>query len=109
LARLNRRPRNSPVPLDLPETMADAQAMFAEVRRRGLARVVHSLQASIAGFSAPVFDVQGRLVLAMVVLGSVATLDADWDGVPATALLNAARRLRAELGHPEPSLQSQGP
>lgn len=109
LARLNKRPRNSLVPLDLPETMADVQAMLAEVRQRGLARVVHSLQASIAGFSAPVFDVQGRMVLAMVVLGSVATLDTDWDGAPATALLHAARRLSAELGHPDSTLQSHGP
>ena len=82
--------------------------MLDEVRRRGVARVVHSLQASVGGFSAPVFDVQGRMVLAMVVLGSVATLDTDWDGVPATALRDAARRLSADLGHPEPAVRSHG-
>lgn len=106
LTRLKRLPRNSPVPLDLPDSMADVQAMLDEIRQHGLARVVHSLQASVAGFSAPVFDVQGRLVLAMVVLGSVATLDTDWNGGPATALLSAARRLSADLGHPDPTARS---
>ncbi|WP_288254240.1 IclR family transcriptional regulator [uncultured Hydrogenophaga sp.] len=106
LARLKKLPRNGPVPLDLPTSMAEVNDMLDEVRQRGLARVVHSLQASVAGFSAPVFDVQGRVVLAMVVLGSVATLDTDWDGVPATALRDAARRLSADLGHPEAATRS---
>lgn len=109
LARLKKLPRNGPVPLDLPTSMAEVQEMLDEVRRRGVARVVHSLQASVAGFGAPVFDVQGRVVLAMVVLGSVATLDTDWDGGPATALRDAARRLSADLGHREAALQSDGP
>lgn len=108
LARLKKLPRNGPVPLDLPTSMAEVQDMLDEVRRRGLARVVHSLQASVAGFSAPVFDVQGRVVLAMVVLGSVATLDTDWDGGPATALRDAARRLSADLGHREADGRSDG-
>jgi len=108
LARLKKLPRTGPVPLDLPTSMAEVNGMLDEVRQRGLARVVHSLQASVAGFSAPVFDVQGRVVLAMVVLGSVATLDTDWDGVPATALRDAARRLSADLGHPEPATRSHG-
>jgi len=108
LARLKKLPRNGPVPLDLPTSMAEVNDMLDEVRRRGLARVVHSLQASVAGFSAPVFDVQGRVVLAMVVLGSVATLDTHWDGVPATALHDAARRLSADLGHPERAVRSHG-
>lgn len=108
LTRLKKLPRNGPLPLDLPTSMAEVNDMLDEVRRRGVARVVHSLQASVGGFSAPVFDVQGRMVLAMVVLGSVATLDTDWDGVPATALRDAARRLSADLGHPEPAVRSHG-
>ena len=43
-------------------------------------------------------------VLGLVVLGSVATLDTDWQGAPATALLRCARQLSADLGHrPAPS------
>ena len=99
LARLKHLPRNG-IPLqDVPRTLADVQAVLDETRQRGMGRVVHSLIPGIGGFCAPVFDVQGRLVLGLVVLGSVATLDTDWNGVPATALLRCARRLSTDLGH----------
>ena len=78
----------------------NVQAMLEDTRRRGLARVVHSLLPGVGGFCAPVFDAQGRLALGLVVLGSVATLDTDWQGAPATALLRCARQLSADLGHP---------
>ena len=84
---------------DLPRNAAEAQALLAETRARGLARVVHSLLPGVAGFCAPVFDAQGRLVLGLVVLGSVGTLDTDWDGPVAAALLACARQLSADLGH----------
>ncbi|MBX3609512.1 MAG: IclR family transcriptional regulator [Hydrogenophaga sp.] len=100
LARLKKLPRNGTLPPDLPQTSAEVDAMLDEVRQRGLARVVHSLLPGVAGFCAPVFDAQGHLVLAMVVLGSVSTLDTDWASAPATALLRATRRLSADLGHP---------
>lgn len=99
LARLKQLPRNG-IPLqDVPRTLADVQAVLDETRQHGMGRVVHSLIPGIGGFCAPVFDVQGRLVLGLVVLGSVATLDTDWNGVPATALLRCARRLSTDLGH----------
>jgi DNA-binding IclR family transcriptional regulator len=100
LARLKKLPRNGSLPLvDVPQTPQEAQAVLEETRRRGLARVVHSLLPGVGGFCAPVFDAQGRLALGLVVLGSVATLDTDWSGAPATALLRCARQLSADLGH----------
>lgn len=99
LARLKRLPPSPALPLDLPRTQAEVEAMLDEVRRRGMARVVHSLLPGVGGFCAPVFDAQGHLALGMVVLGSVATLDTDWQGLPATALLLATRQLSADLGH----------
>ena len=95
LARL----RRLPAPNDLPQTMDAVQAVLAEVRGQGLARVVHHLIPGVGGFAAPVFDAQGRLALSLVVLGSVATLDTSWDGVPAQALRRCARQLSADLGH----------
>lgn len=99
LARLKKLPASPALPLDLPRTQTEVDAMLDGVRARGLSRVVHSLLPGVGGFCAPVFDAQGRLALGMVVLGSVATLDTDWDGLPATALLQATRRLSADLGH----------
>ena len=101
LARLKKLPHNAELPLvDVPRSPQDVQAMLEDTRRRGLARVVHSLLPGVGGFCAPVFDAQGRLALGLVVLGSVATLDTDWQGAPATALLRCARQLSADLGHP---------
>lgn len=100
LARLKKLPRNGDLPLvDVPQSPQDVQALLDDTRRRGISRVVHSLLPGVGGFCAPVFDAQGRLALGLVVLGSVATLDTDWQGIPATALLRCARQLSADLGH----------
>ena len=100
LARVKKLPRSGLPLVDVPQSPQDVQAMLAEARQRGLARVVHSLLPGVGGFCAPVFDAQGHLALGLVVLGSVATLDTDWNGLPATALLRCARQLSADLGHP---------
>lgn len=103
LARVKKLPRNG-LPLeDVPQTLQDVQALLDETRTQGLGRVVHSLLPGVGGFCAPVFDAQGRLALGLVVLGSVATLDTDWNGAPAQALRRCARQLSADLGHqPKP-------
>lgn len=105
LARLKKLPLHGDLPLvDVPQSPQEVQALLEDTRRRGVARVVHSLLPGVGGFCAPVFDAQGRLALGLVVLGSVATLDTDWHGAPATALLRCARQLSADLGHrPAPS------
>lgn len=106
LARLKKLPLHGDLPLvDVPQSPQEVQALLEDTRRRGLARVVHSLLPGVGGFCAPVFDAQGRLALGLVVLGSVATLDTDWQGAPATALLRCARQLSADLGH-RPALSS---
>jgi DNA-binding IclR family transcriptional regulator len=97
LAQLRQRPRQTHD--DLPRNTAEVQALLTDTRARGLARVVHSLLPGVAGFCAPVFDAQGRLALGLVVLGSVNTLNTEWDGPVATELLACARQLSADLGH----------
>lgn len=88
---------------DVPTNQAELRALLDEVRTRGLARVVDTLLPGIGGFCAPVFDSQGHLVLGIVVLGSVSTFDVAWDGPMARAVLDAARQLSADLGHPLPA------
>ena len=97
LAQLRQRPRQTHD--DLPRDTTEVQALLTETRARGLARVVHSLLPGVAGFCAPVFDAQGRLALGLVVLGSVNTLNTEWDGPVATELLACSRQLSADLGH----------
>jgi len=99
LARLKRLPANGTALQDVPQTWARVEALLQETRERGLARVVHSLLPGVAGFCAPVWDAQGRLALGLVVLGSVSTLDTDWDGHPARALRRCALQLSSDLGY----------
>jgi len=100
LALLKKLPDVSPIASDLPRTPQAVHAMLDEARQRGMARVVNSLLPGVGGFCAPVFDAQGHLAMGLVVLGSVTTLDTDWTGAPARALLSAARQLSADIGHP---------
>jgi len=107
LARLRQLPRTELPLQDVPRTPEEIQAVLDETRRQGLGRVVHSLLPGVGGFCAPVFDAQDRLALGLVVLGSVSTLDTDWNGRPAQALRRSAARLSHDLGHrtaapPEP-------
>jgi DNA-binding IclR family transcriptional regulator len=99
LARFKKLPRHGLPLIEVPQTLAQVQTLLAETRERGLARVVHSLLPGVGGFCAPVFDAQGRLALGIVVLGSVATLDTEWDSLPARAVLACARQLSRDLGH----------
>lgn len=84
---------------DLPTTLAAARALFEEVRRHGSARVVDTLLPGIVGFSAPVFDADGHIVLGITTLGSIATFDPEWNGAIDRPLRDAAQRLSADLGH----------
>jgi DNA-binding IclR family transcriptional regulator len=84
---------------DLPQTLTQVQTVLADVRQRGLARVVDTLLPGIVGFCAPVFDADRHIALGMIVLGSAATLDSAWDGSVATALQRAALQLSSDLGY----------
>lgn len=99
LARLKKLPRSGLPLVDVPHSLQEVHNLLDETRQRGLARVVHSLLPGVGGFCAPVFDAQGHLTLGLVVLGSVATLDTEWSGAPAQAVLASARQLSADLGH----------
>jgi DNA-binding IclR family transcriptional regulator len=103
LAVLKKLPQNGLPLIDVPQSQQAVQELMNETRRRGMGRVVHSLLPGVGGFCAPVFDAQGRLALGLVVLGSVATLDTDWNGTPASTVLRCARQLSADLGYRAPT------
>lgn len=85
---------------DLPQTPDALREMLNEVRQHGLARVRNTLLPGIAGFCAPVVDFDGHMVLGIIALGSMAILDARWDGPVASALKSAAQQLSQDLGQP---------
>lgn len=69
-----------------------------EVRRRGLARAVGKPIPGINALSAPVFDFNGHVVLAMTALGPAGTFDASWDGELATTLKTCTEAISRRLG-----------
>ena len=83
---------------DLPTTMDAVDALLAEVRSHGVARVVDTLLPGIVAFCAPVFDADGHLELGITTLGSIATFDPAWGGAIDAPLQAAARQLSADLG-----------
>ena len=83
---------------DLPRTQAEVNTLLAEVRTRGVARVVDTLLPGIVGFCAPVFDADGHMALGIVTLGSIATFDPEWGGAVEQPLRAAALQLSRDLG-----------
>lgn len=83
---------------DLPATQVEVNALLAEVRERGAARVVDTLLPGIVAFCAPVFDSDGHLELGITTLGSIATFDPEWDGAIDAPLRTAADQLSRDLG-----------
>jgi DNA-binding IclR family transcriptional regulator len=71
---------------------------LAEVRRHGLARAVGRPIPGINAVSAPVFDFDRRIVLAITALGPSGTFDAGWNGSIARALRECAGSLSLQLG-----------
>ena len=83
---------------DLPLTPAAIDAMLAEVRARGTARVVDTVLPGIVAFCTPVFDASGHIVLGLTTLGSVATFDPEYDGAIDLPLRQACMQLSSDLG-----------
>jgi DNA-binding IclR family transcriptional regulator len=74
------------------------QPALQEVRDRGLARAVGNPIPGVNAFSAPVFDHEGHIVLAMTILGPAGGFDPDWNSANAIALREAAEELSHRLG-----------
>lgn len=84
----------------VPTSLAEVDAMLAEVRRQGIARVVDVLLPGVAGFCSPVFDSDQHLALGIVAMGPTGPFDPAWDGAVATPLREFSTRLSADLGFP---------
>ncbi|AOJ41917.1 IclR family transcriptional regulator [Burkholderia lata] len=74
------------------------QAELDAIRARGIERGVDLPSPGVSAMCVPVFDAQGKLQLALTVIGSTGSIDVDWDGPIAAALRDAARLATASLG-----------
>jgi flavin reductase (DIM6/NTAB) family NADH-FMN oxidoreductase RutF len=89
----------------VPRSREETDALLAQVRSRGMSRVVASphfldtYSTRINAFCAPVFDLNGRMLLGLTATGAPEALSEDWDGPVASALAATAADLSRELGH----------
>lgn len=72
---------------------------FAQVRQRGLARAQGNPVPGVNAFSAPVFDHNGEIALALTALGSAAEFDVSWASPIAKEVKATAEAISARLGH----------
>jgi DNA-binding IclR family transcriptional regulator len=108
--------RNRRDKLDAPCTPSALAPLLDETRRHGIARVIGRLDpaatrdpgksraaerllAGFHAFSAPVFDHDGQMRLALTVVGSAAHISEDWDGDIARSIRTHAEKLSRRLGY----------
>jgi DNA-binding IclR family transcriptional regulator len=80
------------------KTLVALAPEFAQVRQRGLARAQGHPVPGINAFSAPVFDHNGEIALALTALGSAAEFDAKWTSAIAKEVRSTARAISQRLG-----------
>jgi DNA-binding IclR family transcriptional regulator len=78
--------------------MAHIRSMQQEIRQHGMARALSDFSPSITALSAPVFDQNGRLSIAITILGIAGSFSTEYDGAPARQLRNVSRDLSGRLG-----------
>jgi DNA-binding IclR family transcriptional regulator len=82
----------------LPRTRDEYEAVLAEVRERGVARVQGGLLLGVHSFTVPVFDAGGQIVLGLIALGHSGSFDSSWGSPVLQALREAAAALTHRLG-----------
>ncbi|MFM0221386.1 IclR family transcriptional regulator [Paraburkholderia dipogonis] len=80
-----------------PDEIAAFEAALDAIRARGLECSVDAPSPGISSLSVPVLDGEGRLSLALTVIGSTGAIDVAADGPIARALLATAHDIGAEL------------
>lgn len=93
---------------DMPRTLADYDAICADVRAHGAARTRGGVLPGINAFSMPVFDANGHLAMALVVLGAQSVFDAEWDGAVDRRVRAVAQDISSELGYLGAGRQESG-
>ncbi|MES1264881.1 MAG: IclR family transcriptional regulator C-terminal domain-containing protein, partial [Variovorax sp.] len=84
------------------ERRARFDATLTEVREQGLARAIGAApspihQVAVNAFSAPIFDAEGQMAMALSLTSSAERLSADWSGAVPQGLLRAAREISERI------------
>jgi DNA-binding IclR family transcriptional regulator len=115
-AYLEREVTEPLVKSDLAERQVDAAGQvervykeYAEIRGRGIAHSLGARRSGLNALSVPVFDREGRVVVAVTALGMAPRFDADMAGPLASQRLALSRELSAQMGGPRPGEVAERP
>lgn len=87
-----------------PITRAQLDALTADFRQHGMSRAVGSVIPGINAFAAPVFNHEGKMALAITVLGPAGLFPPNWNGPMPKAIRAAAQTASRQLGWRTPSV-----
>ncbi len=82
-----------------PSSQQEVDALFKDIRKRGIVRITGQLSPVMHSLSAPVFNSASELEAVLCVAGPPATFDSTWSSPTAALLLQAAATLSRGLGH----------
>lgn len=86
----------------VPTSVAQADELFADIRRRGLSRVTGQLSSIAHSFAAPVWKASAELAGALTILGPAGQFDSSWSSPHARTVLQCAAELSQGLGYVGP-------
>jgi DNA-binding IclR family transcriptional regulator len=81
-----------------PPNAAELADILTETRAHGMSRTRGTVIPNVNAFAAPVFDRDGRMVLAITTLGPAGLFDSNWTGPIAKAIQKAAQLASRQLG-----------
>jgi DNA-binding IclR family transcriptional regulator len=76
---------------------------YIEIRARGIANSLGARRSGLNALSVPIFDRDGRVVVAVTVLGMAPRFDADTTGPLARQMLALSEEISAQMGSPRPN------
>ena len=94
------------LPKEKAKTDVDVERFRAEVRRHGVGRMIGEENPGLVALAAPVFDHDGRMVMAITLVSIIGTMNADYDAAPANELKATANQLSRRLGAPLPMVRN---
>lgn len=94
--------RASQLGTDSPDSVLQAdhvtfETRLDEIRKRGMERSIDTPSPGISSLSAPVFDGDGQLCLALTIVGPSGAIDVKWNGSVASALKRTAKAINKAI------------
>lgn len=83
----------------LKQTASEYDALFAQIRERGLHHIHGLLMPGVDALSAPVFNAVGKIAAVITVVGPTSIFHADEQGPAAQRLLTTAKTISWRMGH----------